>query len=171
MQAQVLVLDQGYQPINTVPWTKAMLYIAKDKVDVLEEYDYDVHCNVGMPAVVRIRHKIATHKQRIKFSRQNVLARDRFRCQYCGAGGSHTTLTFDHVVPRSKGGKTAWGNIVMACQSCNATKADRTPREAGMRLRTRPARPTWVPVFNFALRDHRQIPAEWREYWTAELLP
>jgi 5-methylcytosine-specific restriction endonuclease McrA len=168
---QTLVLDQGYQAINTVPWTKAMLYIAKDKVDVLSEYDREVHCNIGMPAVVRIRHKINTHRQRIKFSRQNVLARDKFRCQYCSAGGPLTTLTFDHVVPRSRGGKTEWENIVMACQSCNAKKADKTPREAGMRLRTRPARPTWVPVFNFTLRDIRQVPAEWRDYWTGELTP
>ena len=168
---QTLVLDQGYQPINTVPWTKAMLYIAKDKVDVLSEYEQEVHCNIGMPAVVRIRHKIHTNKQRIKFSRQNVLARDRFKCQYCGDSGRGVVLTFDHVVPRSKGGKTCWENIVMACQSCNSEKADKTPSEAGMRLRTRPARPTWVPVFNFALRDVRSVPEEWRDYWTAELIP
>lgn len=168
---QTLVLDQGYQPINTVPWTKAMLYIAKGKVDVLEEYEQEVHFNLGMPAVVRIRHKIDAQKKRIKFSRQNVLARDRFRCQYCGASGRDVVLTFDHVIPRSRGGRTEWSNIVMACQECNATKADRTPKEAGMRLRTQPVRPTWVPIFNVALRNVADVPTEWRDYWTAELEP
>jgi 5-methylcytosine-specific restriction endonuclease McrA len=168
---QTLVLDQGYQPINTVPWTKAMTYIAKDKVDVLEEYEREVHFNVGMPAVVRIRHKIDTQKKRIKFSRQNVLARDRFKCQYCGASGRSAVLTFDHVKPRSRGGRTEWENIVMACQDCNAKKADRTPQEAGMCLRVQPARPTWVPIFNVTLREISQVPNEWRDYWTAELEP
>ena len=166
---QTLVLDQGYQPINTVPWTKAMGYIAKNKVDVLEEYEQEVHFNVGMPAVVRLTHKIESFKKRIKFSRQNVLARDKFQCQYCGARGRASALTFDHVIPKSKGGTTCWENIVMACESCNAKKADRTPKQAGMRLRSKPKRPNWVPIFNIALRNVSDVPEEWRTYWTAEL--
>lgn len=146
-----------------------MLYITKGKADILEEYEHEVHFNLGMPAVVRINHRIETQKKRIKFSRQNVLARDKFCCQYCGAGGKGVPLTFDHVVPRSKGGRTEWENIVMACESCNAKKADKTPQEAGMQLRSRPARPTWIPVFNVALRNVMDIPAEWRDYWTVEL--
>lgn len=168
---QTLVLDQGYQPINSVPWTKAMLYIAKGKVDVLSEYDREIHFNMGMPAVVRIRHRIKPHQKKIKFSRQNVLARDKFRCQYCGARGREVVLTFDHVVPRSRGGRTEWENIVMACQECNHTKADRTPKEAGMKLLSKPSRPSWVPIFNLALRDIHSVPEEWRDYWTAELSP
>jgi len=148
-----------------------MAYLAKNKVEVLEEYGREVHFNVGMPAVVRITHAIDAKKKRIKFSRQNVLARDRFRCQYCGAHGKDVVLTFDHVIPKSRGGKTEWENIVMACQSCNHKKADLTLREAGMTLRAQPVRPTWVPVFNVALREVDSIPVEWREYWTAELVP
>jgi 5-methylcytosine-specific restriction endonuclease McrA len=166
---QTLVLDQGYQPINTVPWTKAMGYIAKEKVDVLEEYEQEVHFNMGMPAVVRIKHKIATHKKRIKFSRQNVLARDKFKCQYCGVRGRGSALTFDHVIPRSKGGKTSWENVVMACEDCNARKADKTLEQVGMKLRSKPTRPAWVPIFNAGLRNVQGVPDEWRDYWTAEL--
>jgi len=168
---QTLVLDQGYQPINLVPWTRAMSYIARGKVDVLEEYEQEVHFNMGMPAVVRLNHNIDTKKKRIKFSRQNVLARDRFRCQYCGAGGRNVVLTFDHVLPRSRGGRTEWENIVMACQACNARKANLTPQEAGMHLRVQPVRPTWVPSFNVVLQNIELIPVEWREYWTRELMP
>lgn len=166
-----LVLNQGYQPINVVPWTKAVSYLVKGKCDLLEEYEHEVHFDLGMPAVVRLTHKINTQKKRIKFSRQNVLARDRFKCQYCGVGGPGVVLTFDHVVPRSKGGRTEWENIVMACTECNSSKADKTPQEAGMRLRTRPVRPTWIPIFNVTLRHLFQIPVEWRDYWTAELEP
>ena len=166
-----LVLDQGYQPINAVPWTKAMSYIAKNKVDILEEYETEVRFNMGMPAVVRIKHRIDTSKKRIKFSRQNVLARDKFRCQYCGVRGSEIELTFDHVVPKSKGGRTEWENIVMACSACNAKKADKTPEQAGMKLRSRPYKPFWVPIFNVFLRNVGSIPPEWRDYWTTELSP
>lgn len=167
---KTLVLDQGYQPINSVSWMKAISYILNGKVDVLEEYEQEVHFNLGMPAVVRIKHKINAQKRCIRFSRQNVLARDHFKCVYCGCGGKDVVLTFDHVIPKSRGGRTEWENIVMACQECNAKKANRTPEEAGMRLCVKPVRPTWVPLFNIGLRNMKQIPDEWRDYWTVELV-
>ena len=72
-------------------------------------------------------------------------------------------------MPRSRGGRTEWENIVSCCNFCNAKKADRTPREAGLQLKTKPVRPSWVPSFNISLRDVRSIPDEWREYWIVEL--
>ena len=168
---RTLVLDMGYQPINAVPFTRALTYIAKGKVEVLEEYEQPIHPDWQAPAVVRLTHWISPHKNRVKFSRQNVLARDRWRCQYCGERKTTRELTFDHVVPRAQGGRTVWENIVMACVACNATKADRTPEQAGMSLRKRPERPAWLPIFNMALQQVVSIPPEWREYWTTELLP
>jgi len=171
MHTTTLVLDQGFRPINSVPWQRAVSYVARGKVDVLSRYDREVHFNMGMPAVVRLRHPIANYTKRIKFSRQNVLARDHFECVYCGAHGHGTTLTFDHVVPRSRGGRTEWSNIVACCSACNHKKADRTPEEAGMKLRRKPVCPTWMPAFNVALQNVRTIPREWQDYWTAELAP
>ncbi len=168
---RTLVLDMGYQPINTVPFTRALTYVAKGKVDVLENYERSIHPDWQMPAVVRLTHWIHPHKYRIKFSRQSVIARDKWRCQYCGCRKSASELTFDHVVPKSRGGRTEWENIVMACVDCNATKADRTPAEAGMRLRSKPVRPTWLPTFNMTLQQIQSVPIEWRDYWTVELLP
>jgi 5-methylcytosine-specific restriction endonuclease McrA len=100
-----------------------------------------------------------------------VLARDRWRCQYCGQKKKIAELTYDHVIPRSRGGKTCWENIVTACQDCNARKGDRTPEQAGMRLRSRPERPTWVPVFTIQLTG--SVPDQWASYlyWSSELLP
>lgn len=168
---RTLVLDMGYQPINTVPFTRALTYIAKGKVDVLEYYEQVIHPDWQMPAVVRLTHWINTHGHRVKFSRQNVVARDRWRCQYCGERKPSSELTFDHVKPRSRGGRTEWENIVMACVECNSRKADKTPEEAGMRLRSKPVRPTWLPTFNMTLSQVQSVPPEWRDYWTVELLP
>jgi 5-methylcytosine-specific restriction endonuclease McrA len=161
----------GYQPINTVPFTRALTYLAKGKVEVLEEYDQPIHPDWIAPAVVRLTYWIQPHRKRVKFSRQNVLARDRWKCCYCGQRFATRELTFDHVMPRSRGGRTSWENIVTACRDCNHEKADRTPDEARMRLRKKPVRPTWLPIFNFALQDVTSVPVEWRDYWSGELLP
>lgn len=169
---QTLVLDMGYQPINAVAPSRAFKYIAKGKVEVLESYDRPIHPDWETPAVVRLLHMIRPHTKKVKFSRQNVLARDRWKCQYCGTRLTTSQATFDHVIPRSRGGKTTWENIVTACGiPCNHNKADRTPKEAGMKLRKQPYRPSWLPIFSISLRDILHVPAEWRDYWNAELLP
>lgn len=167
---KTLVLDMGYQPVNTVPFTRALRYIAKGKVDVLENYERAVHRDWKMPAVVRLTNWIQGHRPKVKFSRQNVLVRDKWTCQYCGAKKLSSELTFDHVIPRSRGGLTRWENIVMACVDCNAKKAARTPAEAGMRLRNKPNHPVWLPTFNMSLRQIAEIPPQWRDYWTIELI-
>jgi 5-methylcytosine-specific restriction endonuclease McrA len=168
---RTLVLDVGYQPINAVPFTRALTYLAQGKVEVLAAYEQPIHPDWQAPAVVRLTHWIRPAPHRIKFSRQNVLARDRWRCQYCGDRKATHELTFDHVVPRAQGGRTAWENIVMACVDCNTRKADRTPEQAGMMLARRPVRPPWLPVFTMVLQQVVAIPPEWRGYWTAELEP
>ena len=167
---RTLVLDQGYLPVNVVSWQRAMSYIARDRAAVLEEYDALVHDGVQMPAVVRLSRPVARHTQRVKFSRANVLARDRWRCQYCGQRFRGDELTYEHVVPRSQGGRTTWENIVMACVDCNRRKGNRTPAQAEMKLLRLPARPAWVPRYNPRLQA-REVPVEWREYWTVELEP
>jgi 5-methylcytosine-specific restriction endonuclease McrA len=158
------------QPINIVPWQRALSYVLRERADVLEEYDIAVHPWIQMPAVVRLNHNVSRGKQRVKFSRANVLMRDRCRCQYCGLKFPARELTFDHVVPRSKGGKTTWENIVMACWPCNDAKGGRSPYEADMRLLREPVRPSWVPYYNPRLKLH-EVPPEWRSYWTVELEP
>jgi 5-methylcytosine-specific restriction endonuclease McrA len=167
---RTLVLDQGYLPVNVVSWQRAMSYIARDRAAVLEEYDALVHDGVQMPAVVRLSRPVARHTQRVKFSRANVLARDRWRCQYCGQRFRGDELTYEHVVPRSQGGRTTWENIVMACVACNRRKGNRTPAQAEMKLLRPPARPSWVPRYNQRLQA-REVPVEWRDYWTVELEP
>lgn len=168
---QTLVLNAGYQPINAVPFSRALKYLFQGKVEVLEEYDQPIHPDWKAPAVVRLLNWFSPRIKRVKFSRQHVLARDRWRCQYCGKRRPTRELTFDHILPRSRGGRTTWENIVAACVCCNTKKANRTPEEVGMRLLKKPVRPNWIPIFSIAVQNVVQVPPEWREYWTTELLP
>jgi 5-methylcytosine-specific restriction endonuclease McrA len=171
---RTLVLDLGYQPHRIVSWQRAITMLFQGKVEVVEEYDeivYSGHTLVlRMPAVVRLLQKVARRKA-VRFSRMNVLARDNWTCQYCGHKFPTRALNYDHVIPRSQGGKTGWENIVTACYGCNDRKANRTPRQAGMRLLRQPVKPTSLPVVALHFDPASSIPEAWANwvYWHGEL--
>ena len=173
MTAQTLLLSAGYEPIKVVSWQRAITLLTLGKIEVLEEYDREVRSPTiafKMPAVVRLLQVFKRNKKAVKFSRINIYARDKYRCQYCCRKLPIAELTYDHVIPRAKGGKTVWQNIVTACETCNSHKGNRTPEQARMTLLNRPTRPTWVPVMT--LRVNRSTaPDAWRDYlyWTGEL--
>ena len=169
---QTLLLSQGYEPLATISWQRAISLFTLGKVEIVEEYDRDIrscYLVIKMPAVVRLINRFRRGKQAVKFSRHNILARDRWRCQYCAKKVSTAEMTQDHVVPRAQGGKTCWENIVTACSACNAKKANRTPEQAAMQLRRKPKRPEWVPVYS--VRIGGTPPEQWTSYlyWTTEL--
>lgn len=130
MQYPALVLNADYRPLNlfplsTKPWQEAVKNIWEGTMTVVEEYDKVVRSpsiEMRLPSVVAMLEYVPIHK-RVAFTRTNVFLRDRFKCQYCGA--DEATLTFDHVVPRSKGGETNWSNIVAACDPCNLLKGNK----------------------------------------------
>lgn len=170
---RTLLLSQGYEPISIISWQKAICLLTLGKVEVIETYERDirsVQLVLKMPAVVRLVRAIRRYPRQVKFSRQNVLARDRWRCQYCSEKRPSHELTYDHVIPRSQGGRTEWENIVAACVDCNARKANRTPEQARMRLRRVPHRPSWVPIFTLTI-SRSSVPDAWRDYcyWTGDL--
>ena len=170
---RTLLLNQGYEPIKIISWQRAMTLLTLDKVDVIEAYDTAVRATsviVQVPAVVRLRKAYRRHPKPVKFSRVNIYARDGYRCQYCGDRCTPAELTYDHVVPRSRGGKTTWENIVSCCYACNRTKANRTPAEAKMRLTATPARPSWIPAVQIRV-SNQSVPDAWRDYvyWTVDL--
>ena len=170
---RTLLLTQGYEPIQIISWQRAVTLLALDKVEVVEEYDAQIRATsivIQVPAVVRLRRAFRRHAKPVKFSRVNIYARDRYTCQYCGDKKPIAELTYDHVLPRALGGKTEWSNIVTACQDCNLRKGARTPQQAGMALRTQPARPTWIPAVTIKV-SLRSMPDAWRDYlyWTGEL--
>lgn len=163
---RVLVLDQSYLPISVIGWQKAMRLIALEKVEVVKEYDRDIRSakqSWKLPAVIRFVKKFFRPRKMVKFSKQNVFARDRWRCQYCGKKFSPSELTYEHVVPKSKGGKTDWDNIATSCIPCNTRKGSNTPQEAGMRLRRTPTRPDWVPIFALKIAKGT-VPEHWKDF-------
>lgn len=106
-----------------------------------------------VPAVIVLQHYQKCPPRTVRFNRRNIYVRDRFRCQYCGTAPGREQLTIDHVVPRSKGGRSTWNNVVVACVRCNSLKGDRLPVECGMVPRVTPKRPSWFSAF-------RMIPGE-----------
>ena len=171
---RTLILDLGYQPHRIVSWQRAVTMLFQGKVEVVEEYDEIVYSGrtlvLRMPAVVRLLQRV-TRRKAVRFSRMNVLARDNWTCQYCGHRFPTRQLNYDHVIPRSQGGKTGWENIVTACYGCNDRKANRTPRQAGMRLLRQPVKPTSLPVIALHFDPAGSIPEAWANwvYWHGEL--
>jgi len=173
---RTLLLNASCEPLKVIPWEKAVCMWLDKKVEIVEEYAERVYSSIDdwsgrMPAVVRLLKYVSGHKHKVKFSRRNVFARDLFACQYCGAKTGTENLTYDHVIPRSRGGKTVWGNIVTSCLKCNARKADRTPAEAKMVLRVPPRKPHIRPQLGQMFATMPGTPDEWREwlYWDGEL--
>ena len=104
------------------------------------------------------------------FSRRNIFKRDRFTCQYCGVQPGSEELTLDHVIPRAQGGESRWENCVLACLTCNKRKADRTPQQAGIRLKHEPVKPTWNPLYTaHELRIESWSKFVSEAYWNVEL--
>jgi 5-methylcytosine-specific restriction endonuclease McrA len=161
----------SYYPLSLWPWQDVIKAVFLDRVDVVSTYDQVVHSpsfEMKLPSVIALKSYV-TQDRPPAFTRFNLFLRDAFTCQYCWAGED---LTFDHVIPRSRGGRTTWENIVTACARCNLTKGGRTPREAGMHPRHAPQRPS-----AFQLQEHgRRFPPHhlhqsWLDYlyWDIEL--
>lgn len=170
MSEHTLLLNSWMLPQRIIPWQEAITLWYLGKVDVLEEYDAVVaspSISVPLPAVVRLRRQVAGFRRGVKFSRANVFSRDGYQCQYCGTKKTRSELSFDHVLPRTCGGRTGWENIVTACRPCNLKKRNRTPDQAGMRLMRAPIRPTSLPIEPMSFGG-RTIPSEWAFYCPRE---
>jgi 5-methylcytosine-specific restriction endonuclease McrA len=159
----VLVLNATFEPINVCTVRRATVLLLKAKAEMLEQSAQDLHWARGSlprPMVIRLTTYVRvprdTHKRKI--TRRAVFARDGWECQYCGA---RTSLTVDHVIPRSKGGGSNWENIVASCAPCNRRKGDRLPSQINMHPRRRPGMPN--PHIFIQLASPT-IPTTWRQY-------
>ena len=176
-----LVLNADYQPLSYYPlsvwnWQEAVKAIFLDRVAVVSHYDRVIRSpgfEMQLPSVVALKQYVPQDR-RPPFTRFNVFLRDRFSCQYCLKGFPANELTFDHLVPRSRGGKTSWTNILTACTRCNLRKGNRLPHECGMQPVTKPA----VPTAHQLRANGRSFPPgylhqSWRDYlyWDVELDP
>ena len=174
-----LVLNADFRPLSYFPlsvwsWQETVKAVCLDRVRIVSHYDRVVRSpsfEMRLPSVISLKSYIAMAR-RPAFTRFNVFLRDRFVCQYCGEAFPTHDLTFDHLVPRSRGGRTNWENVVTACQTCNLQKGNRLPHQAHMHPKRHPFQPS-----TFELQENgRAFPPNylhqsWRDflYWDSEL--
>tara|TARA_R110002110_G_scaffold198675_6_gene409155 strand:- start:4533 stop:5117 length:585 start_codon:yes stop_codon:yes gene_type:complete len=179
---RTLVLNADYQGLGLIGWQSAMKQVVKyqltqkDGAHLIDWYndDFILSCNgdkFPVPAVIRRAQYVK--KKHVPFSKKNVFLRDQMTCQYCGKLDlTCYTLTYDHVVPRKKwklekrkGTPTHWGNIVTCCRKCNLRKGDKTPEQAGLRLKKEPRAPS-SHMYILGITPWTNIEPEWESYLT-----
>ena len=173
-----LVLNADFRPLSYYPlslwgWQDTVKAVCLDRVNIVSEYDRAVHSpsfEMRLPSVVSLKSYIKPARHPA-FTRFNLFLRDRFVCQYCGANND---LTFDHLVPRSRGGQTTWTNIVAACAPCNLKKGGLMPAEARMWPTQAPFEPSVHHLqANGRLFPPNYLHESWLDYlyWDTELDP
>lgn len=149
---RIILLNSDFTFLNTISWKKAICLVVKEKVEVLREsprkvVSGDRSFEMFVPSILRLIRLVGTvYTRKAPFTLGNLLVRDRRACQYCG--DKTGPLTIEHILPRSRGGKTDFENCVIACAPCNGKKGNRTPREAGMKLRSTPYRPMIIELIS-----------------------
>jgi 5-methylcytosine-specific restriction endonuclease McrA len=187
-----LVLNKSWTPINVTSVRRAVVMAFVDLAKIVDVQSYElfsfeswvkrgptngnvihgVNISFDAPEVVVVKNYDKVSRGGVVFSRRNLFRRDRFTCQYCHARPGTEDLTIDHILPKSRGGKTTWENCVLACLNCNIRKGNRTPWEAGLTLHCKPKKPAWSPFYAFARRGKR--PSSWDAfisdaYWNTAL--
>ncbi len=161
----VLVLNASYEPLNIVPVRRAIVLLLKEKAELIEAAETTIRSEnlaIPMPLVIRlVMYVKIPNRLSLPLTRRNILLRDNYTCQYCGAQPGKEHLTVDHVVPRSRGGEHSWENLVTACAPCNRRKGNRLPHEVGLHLRRKPYRPRYLAL---ALLREKSVPNVWTKY-------
>ncbi len=182
LQERTLVLNSYWTAVGTTSVRKALCLLYRSAARAVHTGDSSIHdfdswasleIDDGEPCVHAVRYRLKVPeilllsdydqvpRRRVTFSRRNVYRRDHNACQYCGTRPSIEDLTVDHVMPRSRGGKTNWINCVLSCVKCNRRKSNRTLAEAGVRLIREPREPTWSPCLSI---PHGQQKTSWVPY-------
>jgi 5-methylcytosine-specific restriction endonuclease McrA len=199
LDSSVLVLNRHYQPVHVTSAKRAftLLYAGAARVIApdFSTFDFESWAELGeaagsdvvrtigraiaVPRVIILQLYDRLPKQKIRFSRHNIYARDDDTCQYCRRQLPRTELNLDHVIPRARGGRTSWENVVCCCVPCNLRKGCRLPEEAHMRLMKTPVRPSWNPTTRVLGQKLGPSPThrEWlpfvglvdASYWNTEL--
>ena len=189
LERPVLVLNRLWQPVHTCSVKRALKLLCLGHAQVVQtegearyqthdigswvEYSGDeastlaeevirsVKVALRVPKIIVLAIYDRIPRKEVKFTRQNIFLRDKHTCQYCKRVFVEGKLNLDHVMPRDRGGKTVWENIVTSCVPCNTRKANRLPREAGMSLLNEPARPRWRPLFGMKETSADEV---WNEF-------
>lgn len=159
---KTLKLDLTYRPVGVIDCLEALVLCIVGKATAVEEYDEEVNSpslSFKIPSVIVLKNVVKFMNQGLRPTRSNIIWRDHNKCQYCTCDFTTSELTLDHVIPRSRGGKNTWTNLVACCKKCNQAKRDRTPEEAGMELLRKPLKP-----HNSVLRHAHGIEPIWNIY-------
>jgi 5-methylcytosine-specific restriction endonuclease McrA len=168
LSSAVLVLNANYSPMTVCTAKRAISLHFLDKIDILSNYEEKINSpslSLELPSVIKIRTYIKNNNMAVEISRKNILARDNYKCQYCGKQSKY--LTVDHVLPKFRNGQDTWENLVAACKNCNQLKGEKTPEEAKMPLLKKPKRPNRIHYFQRLVKDKQ---ADWRPYLFMEPL-
>lgn len=197
--SDVLVLNRSFYAIQVISWQRAISLVYLDHARVVDEdyrtYSFDdwrelasavtkepagfIHTpsfKLAIPDVIALRYFDGLPKSEVKFTRRNIYEHYNYRCAYCGQKFNSSELNLEHVVPKSRGGKTDWTNVVTSCIPCNLKKGNRLPEEAHMKLLSRPSKPKWRGSAAIVFRPGFRIKASWQRfidniYWNTELDP
>jgi len=162
LNKKVLLLNQSYQPLMTLGAKRAIILSFTEKVEVLERYADQVrsiNLSIFIPSVIRLKDYVKFNKKRIPLSRKNILKRDNYICQYCDSKSNF--MTIDHIIPKDKGGRDLWENLVAACVPCNTKKGNQLLKDIDMSLLKRPK----VPSFLFNIqKELSNSQNSWKPY-------
>jgi len=189
-----LVLNESWIAIHTVPVKHALRLLFTGAAKAIQPETYEAHefeswadlavhhdepcvrtvaLRIKVPEVIVLTRYNGLPDPSAVFTRRNLFRRDHNTCQYCGARPGTAELSIDHVLPRSRGGRSSWENCVLSCMECNRRKANRLPDEAGLKLQRRPVKPRWSPLIEIPVARVRQ---SWERfvsdrYWDVPLEP
>lgn len=161
--AAVLVLNSSFEAISIRSARRALTLVVKDRAIIQEHTGQEVYPGIYMPSVIRLKEFRYIPVRVQILSRKNIFFRDRNICQYCTKHFPASELTLDHIVPRSKGGRDSWANLVACCKVCNRKKADMSLEECGMILLNKP-RPASIHTSRFILKSMGAEDEKWRPY-------
>lgn len=186
MNLPTLVLNKSWIPISITPVRKAISKTMLGLSEILDVETYNLfdfeswmqievdeeqrfirtsRKNIRIPEVIVLTDFERMPTREVRLTRRNLLIRDMYTCQYTGVKIGYDDGTIDHVIPRSRGGKSSWDNLVMCTKEINAKKADRTPEEANLRLLKKPEKPRWSPVYaRFAKLATTNVPTSWYKF-------
>ena len=160
---KVLVLNQSYEPLMVVGAKRAIISILSDKTECVANYSEGIRSqsfSMSLPSVIRVKQYVRFFRSEIVLNRENILKRDNFTCQYCCK--KNNSMTIDHVIPRNKGGKDAWRNLVAACSKCNTKKGNSLLEKIDMKLLKKPKKPNYL--FYFKQYINKDVQESWKEY-------
>lgn len=163
---KTLILNAGFEPIQFVSWQRAICLVIAEKAEIVtarQQAVRSVSAEYNLPSVIRLVQYVRRVAliERVRCTRKNILLRDKYECQYCGVRCQKHNATIDHIIPKSKGGKTTWSNAVTACSRCNLKKANKSLEAASMKLLTPARKPRFGDMAVTLSGDFRE---DWLPY-------